>query len=414
MSKVLENAMEDTGSRTGRVLALATVLCAAVALPSFADDPEEPGVDPVVEPDVWAEITYDDIPAEVTNRVGALIPLDAVAYIQTGLMGHFDAIRNVGIDQPHNPTATEWKNLASGYPDAEFIGNVGHWRSGYSFYSTGDEALSYVRLKSALNVGSKMAVQLVTTIDSAKQYSGSSIYNIFFRSPDNEFSLYYQNTSASAKTQKLIMKADKFGGASGNRPAINPWDGRYITAMVDSDIRLLGETASSIKSKTTTPTKTFNYQFHWCGTHVGAHPANVGDFHAVRIYNAELTAEQLAWNRMLDEVRYRGADTNVNVVVWSDAAGIEGTQMNGKYMVNGHCTFTAPASVTTNGCTYALAGYTLEVWDSATNAWRAAEVHAGESSFAYTNCLARPKVRLTWNWNMTSGAGFTHLKKMPH
>ena len=379
----------------------AATAIATLPFASFADDSEEPGGDPV---DVWAEISYDDIPAEVTNRTGALIPLDAVAYIQTGLMGHFDAIRNAGIDQPHNPTATEWKNLASGYPDAEFVGNVGYWRNGYSFYSTGDEALSYVRLKSELNVGSKMAVQLVTTIDSTKQYNGSNIYNIFFRSPDNEFSLYYQNTSASAKTQKLIMKADKFGGASGNRPAINPWDGRYITAMVDSDIRLLGETASSIKSKTTTPSKTFNYKFHWCGTHEGGRPATVGDYHAVRIYNAELTAEQLAWNRRLDEVRYRGADTNVNVVVWSDAAGIEGTQMNGKYMVNGHCTFTAPASVTTNGCTYALAGYTLEVWDSTTNAWRAAEVHVGESSFAYTNCLARSKVRLTWNWNMTSGA----------
>ncbi len=396
--------MKTTTIRAAIAAALTIAASATMPFASFADDPEEPGVDPVVEPDVWAEITYDDIPAEVTNRVGALIPLDAVAYIQSGLMGHFDAIRNVGINQPHNPTATEWKNLVSGYPDAEFVGNVGYWRSGYSFYSTGDEIHSYVRLKSTLNVGSKMAVQLVTTIDSTKQYSGSNIYTIFFRSPDNEFSLYYQNTSASAKSQKLIMKADKFGGASNNRPAINPWDGRYITAMVDSDIRLLGETASSIKSKTSTPSKAFNYQFHWCGTHEGGRPATVGDYHAVRIYNAELTAEQLAWNRMLDEVRYRGADTNVNVVVWSDAAGIEGTQMNGKYMVNGHCTFTAPASVTTNGCTYALAGYTLEVWDSATNAWRAAEVHADESSFAYTNCLARPKVRLTWNWNMTSGA----------
>ena len=201
----------------------AATAIATLPFASFADDSEEPGGDPV---DVWAEISYDDIPAEVTNRTGALIPLDAVAYIQTGLMGHFDAIRNAGIDQPHNPTATEWKNLASGYPDAEFVGNVGYWRNGYSFYSTGDEALSYVRLKSELNVGSKMAVQLVTTIDSTKQYNGSNIYNIFFHSPDNEFSLYYQNTSASAKTQKLIMKADKFGGASGNRPAINPWDGR--------------------------------------------------------------------------------------------------------------------------------------------------------------------------------------------
>ena len=119
-----------------RFIASAIAFFAAMAatLPSYADDPEEPVVDPVVEPDVWAEITYDDIPAEVTNRTGALIPLDAVSYIQNGLMGHFDAIRNVGLDQPHNPTATEWKNLVSGYPDAAFSANAGYWRSGYSFY----------------------------------------------------------------------------------------------------------------------------------------------------------------------------------------------------------------------------------------------------------------------------------------
>lgn len=379
---------------TIRATLIAALFCATADTPLFADDSAD-----------WAEITYDDIPAEVTAREGALIPLDAASYIQTGLMGHFDAIRNAGIDQPHNPSATEWKNLVSGYPDAEFVGNVGYWRNGYSFYSTGDEAHNHVRLKTALNVGSSIAVQLVTTIEAADQYSGSGIYNIFFRSPDNEFSLYFNNQNASAKTQKLLMKADKFGGGnSSNRPALNIWDGRYITAMVDSDQQLIGETASSVKARSGTITKTFNYQFHWCGTHDGTRPANVGDFHAVRIYNAALTEEQLAWNRMLDEVRYRGVDTNVNVIVWSDAAGVEGVQLRGKYMVNGHCTFTAPASATADGCTYALAGYTLEVWDSTKSAWGAAETFAGESSFAYTNCLARSKVRLTWNWDMTSGA----------
>ena len=122
--------MKTTTIRAAIAAALTIAASATMPFASFADDPEEPGVDPVVEPDVWAEITYDDIPAEVTNRTGALIPLDAVSYIQTGLMGHFDAIRNVGLDQPHDPTATEWKNLVSGYPDAAFSANAGHWRNG--------------------------------------------------------------------------------------------------------------------------------------------------------------------------------------------------------------------------------------------------------------------------------------------
>jgi len=380
-------------STCGKLAALAA--SAIIPMSSFADDPEEPGVDPVVEPDVWAEITYDDIPAEVTNRVGALIPLDAVSYIKTGLMGHFDAIRNVGLDQPHDPTATEWKNLVSGYPDAAFSANAGHWRNGYSFYFDDSVNHGYARLKSAMNVGDNIAVQLVTDIDYTKQATGG--FPILFHDfTENEFSVYFDNRSG--RTSKLYVKATKFGGSS---LSLNNWDGKYATVFVNTNLQLIAQNTSVSAARSGSRTKTFNYAFSWFGT--GAHNF-IGDCHAVRIYNTELTREQLAWNRMLDEVRYRGASTNVNVAVWSDAACVEGAESNGKYMVNGHHTFTAPASVTTNGCTYALAGYTLEVWDSATNAWRAAEVHVGESSFAYTNCLARSKVRLTWNWNMTSGA----------
>ena len=381
-------------STCGKLAALAA--SAIIPMSSFADDPEEPGVDPVVEPDVWAEITYDDIPAEVTNRVGALIPLDAVAYIQTGLMGHFDAIRNVGLDQPHDPTTTEWKNLVSGYPDAAFSANAGHWRNGYSFYFDDSVNHGYARLKSAMNVGDNIAVQLVTDIDYTKQATGG--YPILFHDfTENEFSVYFNNRSG--RTRKLYVKATKFGGSS--TPSLNNWDGKYATVFVNTNLQLIAQSTSVSAARSGSRTKTFNYAFSWFGT--GTHNF-IGDCHAVRIYNTELTREQLAWNRMLDEVRYRGASTNVNVAVWSDAACVEGTEANGKYMVNGHHTFTAPASVTTNGCTYALAGYTLEVWDSSANVWLAAEAHAGESSFAYTNCLARSKVRLTWNWNMTSGA----------
>lgn len=379
-------------------IAAALTITASVTMPfaSFADDPEEPGVDPVVEPDVWAEITYDDIPAEVTNRVGALIPLDAVSYIQNGLMGHFDAIRNVGLDQPHDPTATEWKNLVSGYPDAAFSANAGHWRNGYSFYFDDSVNHGYARLKSAMNVGDNIAVQLVTDIDYTKQATGG--YPVLFHDfTENEFSVFFNNMRG--QTRELYVKATKFGGSS--IPSLNNWDGKYATVFVNTNLQLIAQSTSVSAARSGSRTKTFNYAFSWFGT--GIHNF-IGDCHAVRIYNTELTREQLAWNRMLDEVRYRGASTNVNVAVWSDAACVEGTEANGKYMVNGHHTFTAPASVTTNGCTYALAGYTLEVWDSSANVWLAAEAHAGESSFAYTNCLARSKVRLTWNWNMTSGA----------
>ncbi len=38
---------------------------------------------------------------------------DADAYVQDGLVLHYDGIRNVGLDQPHSMTTTSWVNLAN-------------------------------------------------------------------------------------------------------------------------------------------------------------------------------------------------------------------------------------------------------------------------------------------------------------
>ena len=204
------------------MLATATVLAATMI--SFADD--EPAVDSLDNPDVWAEITYNDIPDEVKDRMGAgtLIPFDVGSYIQSGLLGHFDAIRNAGAALPHDPAAAEWKNLVSGYPDAEFTDNAGHWRSGYSYYFNGKTANAYAQLKSKMNVGANITAQIVTTVDYTKQQSGTEVYPIFFHDGVNDFSVFFDNRRGV--TQKLLFKADKFGGASASRPAIEAWDGK--------------------------------------------------------------------------------------------------------------------------------------------------------------------------------------------
>ena len=49
-----------------------------------------------------------------------------------------------------------------------------------------------------------------------------------------------------------------------------------------------------------------------------------GTYHSVRIYNAPLTEDQLAWNRVIDEVRFRGFVTNGVVVVASNIGVVGG------------------------------------------------------------------------------------------
>ena len=79
--------------------------------------------------------------------VGAMLPIAAMAdavriydvddYVQDGLVGHFDGIRNAGATEAHNPTATTWKNLVPGQPDATFNTANGNWTDD-AFNFTGD------------------------------------------------------------------------------------------------------------------------------------------------------------------------------------------------------------------------------------------------------------------------------------
>ena len=105
---------------------------------------------------------------------------------------------------------------------------------------------------------------------------------------------------------------------------------------------------------------------------------------------------------MLDEVRFRGSDESVNVVVESNIAGVEGTELNGKYRVNGHHVFSASARTAADGNEWEPTGYKLEAWTAEKGKWDLVGEYDG-TSFAYTNCAARSRVRLTWNWRLANG-----------
>ena len=87
------------------------------------------------------------------------------------------------------------------------------------------------------------------------------------------------------------------------------------------------------------------------------------------------------------------------VVVASNLDGAEGTEPNGFYLVDGSRTFTAPASVTVGGHTYAPLGYTLELLNTETGLWEpdGQGVHTG-ASYAHTSSADDMDVRITWQW----------------
>lgn len=90
---------------------------------------------------------------------------------------------------------------------------------------------------------------------------------------------------------------------------------------------------------------------------------------------------------------------DVDLVVAENAYGFEGVEAAGSYMVNGSHTFTATTA--TSGVFGGTAvGYKLEKWNRDTKAWGSVS-YGGGNTFAYTNCAANGRMRLTWFWQQT-------------
>lgn len=332
---------------------------------------------------------------------------DVGDYVRTGLVAHFDAIRNAGEDEPHSFTTNIWTNLVSGKPDAEFINftdNNGYWTDdGRGFYFGGVGKNCYAQLKEGLTLASSLTVQLAVNVKTSEQSGGSAgtdKYPGYFHGGKNfDFGVYSNNRSSIQDA--IIFK----GGSETARPSVSAWGGRYATAMIAMNDD--GETYSSylfegtsLGTASTTKHDIVNgkeVRFSWGGSPANSKRAVQGTYYNVRIYDCALTEDQLRWNRVVDDARYFGGIAETNLVVASNARGLEGVEPSGEYMVNGSWTFTA-TNITDGVFVWSPVGYSLEKWDGSD--WVFVRNEEG-LSFTYKNCTANGRMRLTWLWRQT-------------
>ena len=352
----------------------------------------------VAEANSRAEIVEPNFPAGLTA-------MEPSAYAkQSDLVGHFDGIRNAGANLPHDFTTRTWKNLVSGGPDAPFTGNGGYWTAdGKGFYFDGSSV--YARLASpGIDLHHETStIQLALNTPTSDQPLGSNFYpGLFYSSDDDDFGFFLNNAGGKTRDTTLHWKVKAY--RTDNRPEIANWGGKYVTGLFTKANQYLFEGTQLANGKTcSSRTNKAAKQWSWGGSaRETANRYAKGTYYSVRIYNATLTENDLKWNRVVDEVRFRGVVTNGTVFVASNRAGAEGTEASGQYYVNGNHTFTAPATVTIDGCVYANAGYKLETYNPTKKTWEVAGEYDG-ASFAYTNCAANTGARITWNWRLKSG-----------
>jgi len=317
-------------------------------------------------------------------------------YVQQGLVAHYDGIRNRGADQPHDLKTTRWRDLTDRDNTAALVvtnNTPGAWTAdGFSFAGQ-----SHYLMGANVTMGNAFTVQAVLDVDCAKQKTSFPNYVATVE----DFGVFTRGTG-----NVLEWKADTWtGGDWNNRVKQNGWKGDYLTALMTADRQYLFSGTAYANSKARTSTASMG-GYRWSIGSASGTPARdwavdrfmVGDVKAVRFYNRPLTEAELAHNRKVDEIRYRGAVVT-NVVVCTNREGVQGAEPDGVYEVVGEWTFTA-APQTVGGTQLEPKGYVLETLEN--GAWTRTASGSG-AAYTYRAAEAAGPVRLTWRFSSNKG-----------
>lgn len=323
------------------------------------------------------------------KRGGGLVAYDADDYVQDGLQHNFDAIRNVGLDLPHQADAAKWLDLVETGANFSFTLNeasTAGWRAGDRYACAGT---SFGTMSIPLFLPESSTIQCV--LDDLDFSHATMAYPSYFTRSDDNFNFFTRGSGSALEWKHK---------AQNPRKTLSSWNGREFSAIMTDSKFYLTQTAQ----RGTASNKAFQSDFRNLKHTVNIGSQNSKDlaksyancsYHAVRVYGHALPDWELAHNRMIDTVRFRGQLPITNVVVASEMA-LEGVEKNGPYQVGERYAFTAKSQVL-DGHKYRPYGYELETWDAASGQWTDKTTHRG-AAYVYEVGTAPAKVRLTWLW----------------
>ncbi|MBR2838109.1 MAG: hypothetical protein IKE55_04985 [Kiritimatiellae bacterium] len=345
----------------------------------------------------------------MVNGIRSAADYDVGDYVQGGLVGWLDGIRNVGIDQPHDGAAMTWADLSGRASSVTLATNdVSHWTDDGYYFNIGSDGktASYAYLKPQLSLGTVGTIEVATDVKYYEQnpnkVSGDFVSRIVAYSTGVYGGEFWDScVRVQSYTQNnLNWNADHWADTNWenrvNIPA--PWDGRHAAFVMDAES--YSSYARGVLSQTKTRGSVVTMPKLWWMVGNKYNYSSVlnqltGTVKALRLYNRPLSAAEIAHNYKVDVARFDGALTVTNVVVAGKFSDYEGVA-RGAYEVEGSYTFTAGAATDKDGKVLPLLGYTVEAWDG--SAWGEAERHSG-SSYTYTAGTDPAKVRLTWKWD---------------
>ncbi|MCR5752380.1 MAG: hypothetical protein K6G91_10480, partial [Kiritimatiellae bacterium] len=319
-------------------------------------------------------------------------------YADSGLVARWDAIDNVGTGT-HSPSATTWKDLA-GDNDMTIDSSSGAgWRNGNAFYMN---SLANGKCPAYGNSGNTT----YKTIEIVYKKATSKGRILWCGGVDTRYVVFdYTDTAAPWKNAKVYFD----GAKNTQHTVVSDCEPTSLVALYNDsnavvDIYRDGEENNAGAKNANTWSVDGNSTMVRLGSRSKTNTDQnklygwEGEVYTIRLYDRQLTPQEIARNHTLDAARFFGETFVTNVIVSTAVYGADGDEASGAYELdsNGH-TFTAPQQCVIEGDAYACTGYTLETWNG--SSWSAPVSHQG-TSCTLSDTSAR--VRLTWQWERSS------------
>ena len=339
-------------------------------------------------------------------------------YVASGLVLHYDGIKNVGVESldvtnayPNanfKPAASKaWVNLANPgqftLARADKTTAAGAWTTdGFAFTNESASVGSYFKYTGALTLTPSYTWQFLLDAKVADQPNETCGY-IMFNDPwkasslavrtnkDYKFGLYYvpdaafpgESTDYRPKILDTETAESKYTWATAilkGRNAMLFAGTEYPTDSVGKKTAPNAATAQTLKA-------------------IGIGGCNAGngwqDFTGkiknVRYYDRVLTEAELVRNREVDSARYFGVLATTNVFVVAGGEGAVQTE-SGAYKVEGEWTFTATKTLNKKGQVADVTRYAVSKFEG--GEWKK-QTYSG-NSYTYTEGTSPATVRLEW------------------
>ena len=216
-------------------------------------------------------------------------------YVQDGLVTHFDAIDNEGTGT-HNASATKWKDL-KGSASITLVSGASWGGGNYLNTTTTRHPISNMPSYNRGSVTVEAAVDVTETgMSSTKKwpriFADGQYFSVHYTYGRNDLCLFMCSDSGSGAAEGRVYSQPPlfssgtvvgFSGSDGYGIAI---DGKVVTNRTQSTSVAMQRAANASWS-------------------LNAYEGPLsGHYHALRVYNRKLNAEELLQNAIVDKVRY--------------------------------------------------------------------------------------------------------------